>query len=279
MAKDHPDLCSFVQVNFALSRKVKFWHGGDSYGNYDTDKLLGMTKHWRNTLGLDVSGLISLLTLPRQLRRDNLYNLKLVRFIQAKDVKTVPVTEEISDGLDMAWTKVASGNFGLDLTWRPPEKTTWSETFIRNTLTTANVFVPVAGPFLQIAFSVGWTLISEDDPQAAFTLLKNLCPGLDLYEHIIQELIRSAKETRQFLPEGWEALNLKTEKTAVDELQYPPRPIEDMDKGLPMLMQKEVLDATGNSPDVEKSKDLSMIRERRCVWMRLLRMRRKAREL
>ena len=158
----------------------------------------------------------------------------------------------MSDSLDKPWTAVAGGNFGLDLTWRPPEKTTWIENFIRNTLTIAIGFVPVAGPFLQVAFSVGWTLLSTEDPQEAFELLKNLCPGIDLAENIAKEIIKSSNETKKFLPEGWQSLNLSTQKKAVDEQPGGNKPIEDMDKGLPMLMQREVLNSTGNNPGGEK---------------------------
>ena len=63
-----------------------------------------------------MTGLIQLLSLPRQLRKDNCYKLQLVRWILAYDVKTVPVTKSVSDSLDKPWTAVAGGNFGLDLT-------------------------------------------------------------------------------------------------------------------------------------------------------------------
>ena len=97
-------------------------------------------------------------------------------------------------------------------------------------------------------FSVGWTLVSEEDPEAAFELLKNLCPGIDLTEKMIDELQKTATETRNFLPDGWKELNLKTQQQAV-KAETTPKPIEAMDAMLPMILQKEVLDATGNGPD------------------------------
>ena len=105
---------------------------------------------------------------------------------------------------------------------------------------------------MQIAFAVGWTLISSLNPEDAFATIKTLCPGVDLTDHVVQELIKSSNETKQFLPEGWQALNLGMQKNAVEEQPGGNKPIEEMDKGLPMLLQKEVLDATGNSPDGEK---------------------------
>ncbi|KAI4282002.1 MAG: hypothetical protein L6R38_003259 [Xanthoria sp. 2 TBL-2021] len=99
-------------------------------------------------------------------------------------------------------------------------------------------------------FPVGWTLISQEDPEAAFTLLKDLCPGIDFTEKMLNELRNAASETRAFLPDGWKELNLTTQQHAV-EAKTTPRPIEAMDAMLPMILQKEVFDATGNSPDKE----------------------------
>ena len=249
VSKDHPELCSFVQVNFALSRTVKFWHGEGHFKDIKTDAVMGLPKNVQRTLALDVTGLIELLTLPRQLRRDNCYNLKLLKLQQAISLQPDPgVSKTYSDDPDISWLTVANGNYGLDLTWQPPQKSTWQENFIRNVLTVGIGFVPGVGPILQIMFSVGWTMVSEEDPEAAFELLKNLCPGIDLTEKMIDELRKAATETRDFLPDGWKELNLKTQQHAVQAVTTP-KPIEAMDAMLPMMLQKEVLDATGNSPD------------------------------
>ncbi|KAL8671355.1 MAG: hypothetical protein Q9168_004137 [Polycauliona sp. 1 TL-2023] len=253
VSKDHSDLCSFVQVNFALSRTVKFWHGEGWFRDVTTDKVLGLKQDVQRTLALDVAGLVSLLTLPRQLRRDNCYNLKLIKLQQSISLQPDPgVSKSYSDGPDISWLTVAKGNYGLDLTWQPPQKSTWQESFIKNTLTVATGFIPGVGPIVQIMFSVGWTLISQEDPQAAFAVLKELAPGFDLGEKIITEIKKAAKETRAFLPDGWEELNLKTQQEVV-KVEMASRPVEAMDAMLPMILQKEVLDATGNSPDKESS--------------------------
>lgn len=241
-------------MNFALSRTLKVWHGEGHFAEIKTDKVLGLKKNSDRTLALDVAGLIELLTLPRQLRRDNCYNLKLIQLRQGISLVTpTEVAKSFSDSGDKNWIDVAKGNFGLDLMWQPPQKSTWQENFIRNVLTIAIGFIPVTGPFLQILFSVGWTLVSEENPAAAFALLKNMCPGIDITDKMIEELKKSAAETRKFLPDGWEALNLQLQQKTVDA-NMTPKPIEKMDAMLPMLLQKEVLDATGNNPDKEQSK-------------------------
>ena len=252
VSKDHSDLCSFVQVNFSLNRSVKFWTNEQKFTNIVTDEVLGLRVDVHTTLALDVTGLIELLSLPRQLRRDNCYNLKLVKIHKAGLITPVhlKVSKSFSDQDDISWLQVAKGNYGLDLIWQPPQKSTWQENFIRNVLTIGIGFIPGVGPLLQIAFSVGWTMVAEEDPKAGYELLKNLCPGLDLTDKMIRELHRSVTETRKYLPDGWEQLNLSVVKEPVDEsARFAPRPIEEMDAMVPMLQQKEVLDATGNSPD------------------------------
>ncbi|KAL9026402.1 MAG: hypothetical protein Q9196_004928 [Gyalolechia fulgens] len=253
VSKDHPDLCSFVQVNFALSRTVKFWHGEGHFDDVKTDQVMGLRKNVQRTLALDVTGLIQLLTLPRQLRRDNCYNLKLLMLEQAISLQPKQgVSKSYSDGPDLSWIRVANGNYGLDLTWHPPQKSTWQENFIKNVLTIGIGFVPGVGPILQIMFAVGWTMVTQDDPEAAFQVLKDLCPGIDLTEKILSELKNTARETRLFLPDGWKELNLKTQESVV-EVQMVTRPVEAMDAMLPMLLQKQALAATGNNPDEETS--------------------------
>ncbi|KAL8753873.1 MAG: hypothetical protein Q9199_004738 [Rusavskia elegans] len=117
VSKDHPELCSFVQVNFALSRTVKFWHGEGQFKDVKTDHVLGLKKDVYRTLALDVTGLIELLTLPRQLRRDNCYNLKLLILQQSTRLKPDPgLSKSYSDRPDVSWLTVAKGNYGLNLT-------------------------------------------------------------------------------------------------------------------------------------------------------------------
>lgn len=73
-SKDHPELCSFVQASFALGRTVNLWRYGDRFEGLEglkTDKALGTDVEPGYTLGVDVTGLVSLLALPRQFRKDN----------------------------------------------------------------------------------------------------------------------------------------------------------------------------------------------------------------
>ncbi|CAL8580586.1 hypothetical protein XPA_006308 [Xanthoria parietina] len=212
----------WIDVNFALSRTVKFWHGEGHFKDVETDAVLGLKRDEERTLGCRNRG---------------------------ASIPDPGLSESYSDKPDISWLAVANGNYGLDLTWQPPQKSTWQENFIKNVLTIGTGYIPGVGPILQIMFPVGWTLISEEDPEAAFALLRNLCPSIDLTDKVIGELRKAAAaETREFLPDGWKELNLRTQQQAVEAVTTP-RPIEPMDAMLPMMLQKEVLDATGNSPD------------------------------
>ena len=246
-----------MQVSFALPRKIKLAQGDKDWFEVSTHKVLGMRTDALRSVGFDVTGLIELLALPRQLRKDNCYNLRLIKAVDSRAIKTIPVTKSYSDKPDKSWTTIANGNYGLDLTWKPAEKSTWVEQYIRNTLTFAIGFVPVVGPFVQILFSVGWEIVVQEDLDGAYKMLKELCPSVDLTDKIISELTRTAKDTQQFLPDGWDKMGLDFKKLDARSDQLQPRPIEeDMDKQLPMMLQGEILASSGTPNERPKDDEI-----------------------
>ncbi len=54
---------------------------------------------------------------------------------------------------------------------------------------------------LGYGFTLGWTALT--DPDSFFDNLKTLAPGIDLADHIIQELRKSAADTKALIPEEW----------------------------------------------------------------------------
>ncbi|KAL6712891.1 hypothetical protein ACLMJK_009603 [Lecanora helva] len=254
--KDHPDLCSYVQVSFAMERKIRTLKEDGGWREIWTHKSLGLRSDAFWSVGFDVTGLIELLSLPRQLRKDNCYNLGLIKSVLGGQIKSVSVSKTFGSGPDISWADMANANYGLDLTWKPCEKSSWMENYLRNVLTIATGFVPVVGALVQVVFSVGWELISQEDPQAAYELLKNLAPGIDLTDKIISELIRTAKDTQRFLPDGWDKMGLDFKKQEARSDNLAPRPIEeDMDKKMPMLLQGEILASTGTKNDDPKDEE------------------------
>ncbi|KAL8816676.1 MAG: hypothetical protein Q9223_004354, partial [Gallowayella weberi] len=185
VSEDHPDLCSFVQIHFALDRTVKFWRGEGNFNDVKTDAVLGLPVNKHRTLVLHPYKLIQLLTLPRQLRKDNCYNLKLLKLRQSISLQPHPNTSKsYSNGPDVASTTIAKGNFGLDLTWKSPNKSTWEENFSR----TSFISESASGPILQIMFSVGWQLVIQEDAEAAYSALKDAVSSVDIYDKMIRDL-------------------------------------------------------------------------------------------
>ena len=252
--KDHPELCSFIQISFALDRTVSIWRGDDKFLDHKTDKTLSTGVAHDFTLGLDVTGLIALLTIPRQLRKDNCYNLKLIKITHRDTIggRNLGFHETYNSDLDKNWTDVIDGNYGLEVQWKPPTKTSWFEDFIKNVLNVAIGFIPVAGPFLQIAFSVGWSLIVDSDSDEAFQILKDLCPGIDLTDHIVNTLKNDIAESRRYLPDNWKQLNLTIQSQPVPDVKTNVKPLAMMDR--PMLSQWKMFPVDNTRLSVGKEK-------------------------
>ena len=101
-----------------------------------------------------------------------------------------------SDANDISWPRIAKMNFGLDLMWRPPEQNDWATNFIMNLFNMALEFVPVVGPLLQILWCVGFTAITTDEEEETFQMLKDMCPVIDLADHVIANTSRSQRPRR-----------------------------------------------------------------------------------
>lgn len=208
--KDYPKLCTYLQVNFALSRTVSVWCGGDRWDKHTCNKLRGLGIMFDWTVGFDIYGIAGLLATPRQLRKGNVYSLKLIKMSPKDRIKTVACAKSYSDSYDLSWTAVANASFGLDLMWKPTVKSLWLETFLKDTLTFAIGFVPGIGPICAIAFPLVWTAIR--DPDMFFEELKSLVPELNLAAQLVKgvqmtvedALRASIEEMKQYLPDGWE---------------------------------------------------------------------------
>jgi len=186
-----------VQVNFAMDGNKPIWRGGNHFVNHPTTKACGLGIWANSVLGIDIYGLTELLCIPRAFRKVNAYSGKFIKITQRTDIRTVPVVKSLSDSYDFDWTKVNKANTGLDLMWNPPQKSTWIENFMKNTLTIAIGFVPGIGPILAVAFPLAWTALT--DPDSFVSTLKDLCPGIDLADHVVQEILKSAREAKSLV--------------------------------------------------------------------------------
>lgn len=230
--ENYPDLCTFIQVNFTQRGPTKVWRPyAKEFRIRNYDKTFGVNLSQNLAIGLDIYGLLQLLTLPRQLRVSNAYAAKLISIVQTNDIKTVPVSSlnlsQAVDQYDFSFTKIASANFGLEVQWKPYQSNTWFAEYVRNSITFALGFVPGVGFILAISFSLGWSALT--DPDNFYDTLRSQIPAVILTEGIIQELKESAEATKKLLPPGWDV--------AGKALQMPPTQIKGGVGGDDALMQ------------------------------------------
>jgi hypothetical protein len=145
-SEDHPELCTFYQVNFAVANnKVKILHHSGSarkptvtWRDVSLNKTLGLPDWWSLTVGINFNGLVELLSLPRQLRAQNAFSSGNVIMIDKDLVASPRIEHSYSDDADFDWAKVASANYGLAIQWKPSiKKQDWMENFLKNSLTVA----------------------------------------------------------------------------------------------------------------------------------------------
>ena len=254
--ENHPELCGWVQVNFAQSRIVEIHWGGIRWWSHPFDSTNGLGV-WRDrTIGFDVHGLIQLLSLPRQLRKNNPYAARLIRIVRPESLSWTSLLNLYSAANNLDWTHVANANFGLDLQWRPAERGTWLGNFMMNVITFGLGMIPVAGPFLAILFPVGWTLVV--DPDSAYDLLRDLAPGVDLSDRIIRTILDSINESKEHLPDGWERLALPGQPWSgapSSELNEQVVPLEELGRTLAFIIAETTLANSGRAPVEDEPAD------------------------
>lgn len=200
-SKDYPHLSTWVQVNFCFDRDVSIWRGADHFLNHKCNKLKGLNMWANSAVGLDIPGLVALLTVPRQFRKVNPYTARLIRIVPTESIKTVGVTKTLKDSNDFSWKDIQSAHSGLDLMWKKPEKSTWFEDFTKNATTFAIGFIPVAGPFLAIAFNLTWSALRDEDQ--FWNDLKLWAPGIKLAEEFKIDFRQGIAEIRLFVDDAW----------------------------------------------------------------------------
>ena len=169
------DLCSYLMVDFRLRKGVSM--RSQSTGNrYDIpfDNLRGLGKgHDRiyQSLVFNVPGIYTLLSLPPQLRNieKGLYVARndgeeLINLMGAGAITgTTTNTTHINFYREIDLAHVIADNFGVDITWTPYEYSSWVADFITNVTTLGLGYIPIAGPLISVAFSLGLTAITDPD--------------------------------------------------------------------------------------------------------------------
>ena len=201
-------------------------------------------------MGLDVYGLLQLLSLPRQLRTTNAYASKMISLVPFSSVKTIPVTAECirKNAYDLSWLQISKANFGLELQWVPHKPTGWFVEYVGNAVKFAVGFVPLIGTLLQVGFALGWTALI--DPDRFMDVLQEEVPGLVFTIRIVDLIKEDIEKTREYMPAGW-AENGKMLQAPPDQIKGDVGKDADMD-GLvaTYIIAKtgKVLDKSGGVP-------------------------------
>ncbi len=223
--KDYPQLCTYVQINFALSRTLPVWRGGEEFANHRFDATQGLGIWSDHAVGIDVYNALTLLSMPRQLRKGNVFNLKMIKIVDRTTIdNSVMYLGGSWPEYDFDWKSIANASFGLDLQWKPCQKSTWIESFLKNAITYGSGFVPVMGPLLCVAFPLVWTAIF--DPDSFFAEFKTVFPPVDLTDKLRSEITECLNDLRSFIPDGWDKHAAPIQKTITageaDSLDNPP---------------------------------------------------------
>jgi hypothetical protein len=257
--KDYQHISTWVQINFALDRVVKIWRGGESFDGHQCNRTFGLRVCRGYTVGINVYGLLQLLNLPRQLRKANAYNSKMIKIVPNSGIRTVHVATSYTDNYDFDWTAIAKANFGLELQWKPTQKSTWLANFLQNVLTIALGLIPVVGPILAVAFPLGWTALT--DPDSFFDQLKTLVPAVDLTDQLVKQIKKDIEETKALIPSGWDQAahpmqsEILPEGAAVQDAP-PSLDLEEIGRSLSFIMAGETLEASGGKyPDIDQRED------------------------
>ncbi|KAE8136538.1 hypothetical protein BDV38DRAFT_283753 [Aspergillus pseudotamarii] len=213
-SEDYPELCTFLQVSFAIRRDAsimtypEIWNADgrnyivvDREETFPLDPTLGLLPDGRWALAINIRKLVNLLSLPRQLRGHDCFSSRSIVMVDRKLTPTTGAAQNFSSSADLSWTTVAGANYGLSLQWKPPQATMWLADFIKNSLTVAIGFIPVIGPLAAVCFPLAWTAIA--DPASFENTLRSLIPIADLAFYVSEEIKKSAKEQKVYLPEGW----------------------------------------------------------------------------
>lgn len=139
-----------------------------------TEVALGLHSDANWTLAINIPHLVNLLSVPRFLRKHNVFSSKTIRMVDQLCVSTKGNVQKFSDGADIDWTTIVNANFGLTVQWAPPNPSAWLVGFIKNSVTIALGFIPFIGPIAAVAFPLAFTAIT--DPASFEATLRSTLP-------------------------------------------------------------------------------------------------------
>jgi hypothetical protein len=142
---------------------------------------------------------ISLLSLPRNLRVTNIWKEKLIVLRQTRSIKTITPTTNPVPKRNLDFVTLVNASFAVELTWRPvpPQQTSFLTNLLGTILSSAAGLIPGIGPVLAVAFSVGWQAITDPDSFKAWAKEGGWA------ESVIQAVIGSAPGAGKYIDKNW----------------------------------------------------------------------------
>jgi hypothetical protein len=85
-SKDHPNLSMWLQVSFTQNREVNIWRGGSTFMGHETRTTNDLGVWREHTIEFDFTGLMELLSCPRQFRKVNPYEAKFIKLVHRDNI-------------------------------------------------------------------------------------------------------------------------------------------------------------------------------------------------
>ncbi|PQE27332.1 hypothetical protein CJF32_00000301 [Rutstroemia sp. NJR-2017a WRK4] len=243
---DYPHLSKWAQVNFTQNSNP-FWRGGDQFTPHSCSRTYGLGLHRDYAVGLDITGLVPLLSCLVEFHKMNVYRAKLVKIVWSSSIKTVPVQKSYSDSYDFSYTRIMSAHSGMTIEFGQASKGNWLGDFLKNAITFGIGFIPGVGPLLSVAFSLGWTAIAN--PDDFMRELSLWAPQIALIDQslLIADLAKISKEIKLLVDVGKFNLSPKSGDLSADS--------EDKERSVPVVQATSyfedaliALNETGTNP-------------------------------
>ncbi|OJJ40811.1 hypothetical protein ASPWEDRAFT_22958 [Aspergillus wentii DTO 134E9] len=253
-------LATFIQVNFYHQGKRKVWHTDREafHDHYFTrERGTGIDGKW--ALGINVTDVMGLLSLPHHFRNTNVWDAKLVIWDKVKTGGPEAEDRDAAPGMD--FVTLVNASLAVELAWRPPPPPDdtgdeWIFNVLKGIMGVALSTVPVAGPLLAASFTIGLTIVADKDNAVEY-LASAKWTG-----DVTRAAAGSSVRIKKFLGAGWQGVNLlagargKTltvgeaeaeEEKELDVNSIPPNPL--LLDGLRALLEHDDLDP----PDDDKT--------------------------
>ena len=228
-----PDLCTYVHVRFNSLKDFEFEYHQDKTPDkqahlYDFEKAAvskkkivcnknsGIGPDGTLAIGLNVTKLVTALSVPRALRKEDAFSSGGIVAVDSSLIPLVGIQQTLDDSCMADWTTVAGENQGLTIEWgKGNYEDPWFISFFKNSMTFAIGWIPLIGPFLAIGWSVAFTAIQ--DPDNLMNTLRSAMPSVRLTEGLIEEF-KKAKASVNNAVEDVEGA-VKSEKARESEDQ------------------------------------------------------------